>query len=143
MRRHTPSAMVVARLFGLCLASGIQPVAAGSNLAPPVPAEIAGAHHGQAVAASRICPGAQLTAGARALEAQYSQQDAVTFAAASKRIIAAWEQAFACVDVDPAQSREINGCRRAKILSCTAAWSEVGPDGSAIAGLLEFRPQDR
>jgi hypothetical protein len=101
-----------------------------------------GIRYGQALAAVRTCPGARLTPKAIALEQGVALTDRGTFRDASDRIVAAWANAFACKDVDPAQTRDINGCRRAKILSCTTTWQEIGPDGTALRGLLEFRPED-
>ena len=104
------------------------PVAADS--ADPVDEQ--GARHGQAIAAMATCPGAKTTVKVAELAA-----------AASNRIVEAWQKAFSCQDVDPAQSpREMNGCRKAKILSCTMTWREIGPEGSALPGLLEFAPSD-
>jgi hypothetical protein len=114
------------------------PVAAGSA-ADPIDEQ--GARHGQAIAAMATCPGAKTTIKVAELAAAIVPDDREAFQAASNRIIEAWQKAFACQDVDPAQSpREMNGCRKAKILSCTMTWREIGPDGSALPGLLEFAP---
>lgn len=99
-----------------------------------------GARRGQALAASRFCPGARLTEKAEKLDATLNEQEIAIFAEHSQKVEAAWEKAFTCTDVDPAQTREINGCRRAKILSCTMTWKEIGPEGTALQGLLEFKP---
>jgi hypothetical protein len=101
-----------------------------------------GIRYGQALAAVRTCPGARLTPKAAALEQGVAIAERGAFRDASDRIVAAWANAFACKDVDPAQTRDINGCRRAKILSCTTTWQEIGPEGTALPGLLEFRPED-
>lgn len=113
---------------------------AGAAGPQPVPIAEQGARHGQAMAAARICPGARTTPKAQALGTQLSPADRETFDRESARVVAAWTKAFSCKDVDPAQTREINGCRRAKILSCTAAWQEIGPEGVHLPGLLEFQP---
>src|SRR5512137_1521501 len=100
-----------------------------------------GARHGQAIAAAKICPGARTTPKLGELAASVAQADRAVFEATSARIVAAWEKAFLCTDVDPAQSpREVNGCRKSKILSCTSTWTEIGPEGTALPGLLEFAP---
>jgi hypothetical protein len=102
-----------------------------------------GARHGQALAAARICPGARTTPKVPELAASLPAGSQPAFEAASSRILAAWDKAFACKDVDPAQyPREVNSCRKAKILSCSSTWTEIGPEGSAIPGLLEFAPAD-
>jgi hypothetical protein len=113
------------------------PVAADS--ADPIDEQ--GARHGQAIAAMATCPGAKTTIKVAELAAAVAPDDREAFQAASNRIIEAWQKAFACQDVDPAQSpREMNGCRKAKILSCTMTWREIGPEGSALPGLLDFAP---
>lgn len=102
-----------------------------------------GARHGQALAAARLCPGAQTTPRVAELAASLPTADRPDFEAASRRIVDAWDKAFACRDVDPAQyPREVNSCRKNKILTCTTTWSEIGPDGTAVPGLLEFAPPD-
>lgn len=102
-----------------------------------------GARHGQALSAAKICPGARTTAKVAALAASIPAGDRPAFEAASQKIVTAWDKALTCQDVDPAQApREINSCRKSKILSCTSTWREIGPDGAALPGLLEFAPQD-
>jgi hypothetical protein len=102
-----------------------------------------GARHGQAIAAAKICPGARETAKLAAMAAGIAEPDREAFTAASKRIQLAWEKAVHCRDVDPAQyPREINSCRKTKILNCTTTWTEIGPEGTALPGLLEFAPPD-
>jgi hypothetical protein len=124
-------------VFVLCAMAA--PVAAGS--ADPIDEQ--GARHGQAIAAMATCPGAKTTVKVAELAAAVAPDDREAFQAASNRIIEAWQKAFACKDVDPAQSpREMNGCRKAKILSCTMTWREIGPEGSALPGLLDFAPSN-
>jgi hypothetical protein len=124
-------------LSAILLIAIVAPVAADS--ANPIDEQ--GARHSQAIAAMATCPGAKTTAKVAELEAAIAPDDREAFKAASNRIIEAWQKAFACQDVDPAQSpREMNGCRKAKILSCTMTWREIGPDGSALPGLLDFAP---
>lgn len=132
--------MILHRVLFAILATLIAcPAAAG---AAEMTSEDQGIRYGQALAAARTCPGARLTPKAAALEEGVAVTERRTFRDASDRIVAAWANAFACKDVDPAQTRDINGCRRAKILSCTTTWREIGPDGTALPGLLEFRPED-
>lgn len=99
-----------------------------------------GARHGQALAAARFCPGARLSDEAEKLQITLNKSERVVFNENSQKVKASWEKAFQCTDVDPAQTREINGCRRAKIISCTMTWQEIGPEGTALPGLLEFKP---
>lgn len=121
----------------------IVPSAAVSGGSAPPSIDEQGARHGQALAAARICPGARTTAKIDELAASIPLDRRPEFNAASDRIVAAWNEAFACQDVDPAQyPREINSCRKSKILSCSTTWSEIGPEGSTLPGLLEFAPED-
>lgn len=99
-----------------------------------------GARHGQALAAARFCPGALLSDKAEKLGATLNKNEREVFNDNSEKVEKAWEKAFQCTDVDPAQTREINGCRRAKIMSCTMTWQEIGPEGTALQGLLDFKP---
>jgi hypothetical protein len=131
------------RSFWAVLFLLIPPSAAVSGGTAPPSIDEQGARHGQALAAARICPGARTTAKIDELAASIPSDRRPEFNAASDRIVDAWNQAFACQDVDPAQyPREINSCRKSKILSCSTTWSEIGPEGSALPGLLEFAPED-
>ena len=131
------------RLLGAVPFLLIVPSAAVSGGSAPPSIDEQGARHGQALAAARICPGARTTAKIDELAASIPPDRRPEFNAASDRIVAAWNEAFACQDVDPAQyPREINSCRKSKILSCSTTWSEIGPEGSALPGLLEFAPED-
>jgi hypothetical protein len=128
---------LVAVLFLLILPSA----AVSGETAPSIDEQ--GARHGQALAAARICPGARTTAKIDQLAASVPPDNRSEFNTASDRIVAAWNEAFACRDVDPAQyPREFNSCRKSKILSCSTTWSEIGPEGSALPGLLEFAPEN-
>ncbi len=127
------------RLSAIMLIAASVPVAAVDAIS----VDEQGARHGQAIAAMATCPGAKTTVKVAEIAAAISPEDREAFEAASNRIVQAWQKAFACQDVDPAQSpREMNGCRKAKILSCTMTWREIGPEGSALPGLLEFAPSD-
>lgn len=102
-----------------------------------------GARHGQAIAAAKTCPGAKSTVKLTELAESIAQADRAEFDAASNRIVAAWQKAFSCKDADPSNGpRQMNGCRKAKILSCTSTWREIGPEGSAYPGLMEFAPTE-
>ena len=107
---------------------------------PSLSLEERGARHGQALAAAEICPGAKLTPKVELLAENLRGQDLDLFLTHSKKVVLDWKTAFGCKDVDPAQTRDINGCRRAKILSCSMTWQEIGPEGTALPGLLEFNP---
>lgn len=131
----SPAVLLLALTF-----SSPAPAADASAEQPSVSVKDQGARHGQAIAAARICPGARRTPKAETLGNALTPDDRAVFDRESAVVVAAWEKAFSCTDVDPAQTREINGCRKAKILSCTSAWREIGPEGAALPGLLDFKP---
>lgn len=129
-------------LTGGALALLLIPVSAMAADAPSPGPKERGQRQGQALAAAKICPGARTTAKVATLADGLDGAALKEFEAGRSEVTAGWDKAFSCTDVDPAQSREINGCRKAKILSCSVTWQEIGPEGTAFPGLLEFKPAD-
>jgi hypothetical protein len=128
--------------FAFAVVAGVISMATLAGAAP-LSIDEQGARHGQAIAAMQICPGAKTTGKVAELAASISDADRASFDAASNRIVAAWQKAFSCKDANPADGpRQMNGCRKAKILSCTSTWREIGPEGNALPGLLEFAPSE-
>ncbi len=101
-----------------------------------------GIRFGQAQSAVAICPGMILTASAGKLRADQAAADLQDFDREAGKIRKAWSEAFDCIDLDP-ETHRFTSCRRTKIASCNAAWSEIGPDGSAIPGLIGFKPEEK
>ncbi len=119
---------------------------AGSLVLGPASAEPSaadkGIRFGQAQSAVAICPGMILTASAGKLRADQAAADLQDFDRAAGKIRKAWTEAFNCVDLDP-ETHRFTSCRRTKIVSCNAAWSEIGPDGTALPGLIGFKPDEK
>lgn len=93
----------------------------------------AGARYGQALGAVEICFGSKVTPAASALSQSYSGADQDTFKAQAAKIFDAWAKVKACVDqADP------NKCKIIMDKSCLAAEAEIGANGSAVPGLVEF-----
>lgn len=99
----------------------------------------AGRRYGQALAVAAQCPGGKATAKAEALKARFSGSAAQAFAAEADRVVADWKAALGCVEADPETGRMIASCRRIKKITCSQAWLEIGPEGSAMPGLVEFK----
>jgi hypothetical protein len=102
-----------------------------------VSAADAGARYGQAVAASKICPAGAVTAKATSLKSSFIDENSKIFEVEAAKVTSGWDQAFKCVDRDPNTGRTTS-CRRMKLLNCRQAWLEIGPEGSAIPGLLDM-----
>ena len=115
-------------------------LATGASAADIDPREI-GPRIGQAHSAAKICPGARLTPLAGSITTRVTASERAAFDSGVAEVTAAWTKAFDCVDVDPETKREL-ACRKMKILSCNAAWQEIGPEGTALPGLLEFKAPD-
>ena len=111
-------------------------LSAASAYAGDISVAEAGARHGQALSAAKICPGGKITAKGEALPGSYSGDDTAVFKAESEKVTAAWDKAFQCEEVDPATHHSTT-CRRMKLISCRQAWIEIGPEGRNIPGLLD------
>jgi hypothetical protein len=100
-----------------------------------------GRRYGQALAVSAQCPGGKATAKAEALKARFSGEQAQVFTAEANRVVADWKAALGCVEADPETGRMIASCRKIKKVTCSQAWLEIGPEGSAMPGLVEFKAE--
>jgi hypothetical protein len=127
------------RPLWMCLAIAF---AVPAHAQSPGPADT-GARIGQARSAAKICPGAKLTPKVEELSASMPAETQAEASAAAAKVEATWAKTFDCFDYDP-ETRRATGCRKLKIMSCNAAWTEIGPEGTAIPGLLEFSapPED-
>lgn len=124
--------------IGILSALTLLLAAGASVLAAELPPREAGQRYGQAQSATRICPGAYLTERGLAFPSTVPPESRAEFDAGRDEVTSAWAKAFDCVDTDPEMQREL-ACRKMKILSCNAAWSEIGPEGTALPGLIDFR----
>lgn len=124
-RRHLP------HLAGRWLA-GILAMGAPVQADTLTPKE-AGARYGQALGAREVCYGSKLTAKAEALPAAYTGSELESFKAEAAKIYDAWLAVRAC-----ARQSDPNQCKIIMDKSCLAAQAEIGADGNAVPGLVEF-----
>lgn len=128
------------RLAALVLGS-LAAAAAGARAQEPADAVSAGRRYGQALAVQAQCPGGKATAKAEALKARFSGAEAQVVTAEANRVVADWKAALGCVEADPETGRMIASCRKLKKVTCSQAWLEIGPEGSAVPGLVEFKAE--
>ncbi len=119
------------------------PALAGAEVQKPSPARTqqsltpreAGARYGQALGSEHICFGLLRTTDAVArLAEKYSGADRKAFKDEADKIFNAWRDACR-------QSGGPNQCRLVHEWNCRAALREIGPEGSALAGLVEQKKQ--
>jgi hypothetical protein len=97
-------------------------------------AQEAGARYGEALGAIEICDGAKLTDKAKSLKASFAGPELDRFTAQAAKVYEAWMTVKHCVrPLDP------NPCRIMIQKSCSGAISEIGPEGLAMPGLLDFK----
>ena len=133
---HRFATAILFLALGLTLTGASHPVWAGADAgaAPAVmPVREAGARYGQALGAVEICFGAKITAKTEELAKTYSGADGEAFKAQAGKILDAWLKVKTCVRQD-----DPNQCKIIMDKSCQAAEAEIGSNGSAIPGLVEF-----
>lgn len=96
-------------------------------------AKAAGARYGQALGAVEICIGAKLTNQAQALKAAHAGDDLRAFELEAAKVFDSWRRVKACV-----RPGDPNECKIIMDRSCQAAVDEIGREGSAVRGLIEF-----
>lgn len=94
--------------------------------------------YGQASAVATHCPGGKVTAAGEALKAKHGGKP--EFDAEVARIKDEWAKALGCQEADPETGRMNERCRKLKRLSCAEAWTEIGPEGRVLPGLIELAP---
>ena len=125
--------------FAALVLGSLAAAAAGARAGESAGPGAAGRRYGQARAVSAQCPGGKATAKAEALKARFSGEQAQVFTAEANRVVADWKAALGCVEADPETGRMIASCRKIKKVTCSQAWLEIGPEGSAMPGLVEFK----
>lgn len=121
------------------MAAALTPVSAGdaeggTEAAPgTASAKDAGVRYGQALGVLEVCHGSKLTEKARALEATFTGAELETFKASAAGVYQAWVNVRSC-----SNQKDPNTCKIIMDKSCLAAESEIGPKGSAMAGLVDF-----
>lgn len=99
-----------------------------------LPPKLAGARYGQALGSSLVCPYIHLQPAAETLLQRYTGADLDSFKAEAQQVALVWKKTLGC---DPIA--DINRCRVLSEKSCSEAIREIGPAGTAVAGLIEFR----
>lgn len=138
-RLSTPALVALA----VALAAGL-PAWAGSNDQPAVTTtvtaptgitpQLAGARYGQAAGVALVCYGMKTTPMAASLKDHYSGEALTQFNAEAEKVLAAWRDMQTCVHAGGP-----NQCRLTMVWSCRDAMREIGPAGSALAGLVEVK----
>ncbi|MBX9862692.1 MAG: hypothetical protein K2Y42_08050 [Hyphomicrobium sp.] len=101
-------------------------------LPSPLPPREAGARHGQALGVALICYGLRTTPAVDRLPTQYQGEAKAQFDAESAKILTSWREASSCK-----KAGGPNACRLVYEWSCAAALREIGPEGTALPGLVE------
>lgn len=105
---------------------------------PPAPND-SGAFYGVALAAAELCPGGVLTEQAKELPGKVDANARAAFQELADKTLAGWRSLFACREADPENGRPNTGCRRAKLMSCRQAWIDLGPEGTQMRGMIDFK----
>lgn len=126
MVRRTTASVLLLTCSGMA-------IAAQSLNAEGLDPKEAGSRYGQALGAVEVCYGSTLTEKAKSLANTYSGSDLETFKAQAAKVYAAWTAIKGCRRQD-----DPNQCKIIMVKSCFAAEDEIGANGSAMAGLVEF-----
>lgn len=92
-----------------------------------------GLRYGQALGVLEVCHGSKMTDKGKALESKYTGADLESFKTAAAGTLEAWMKVRAC-----ANQKDPNTCKIIMDRSCQAAEREIGQEGNAIPGLVEF-----
>lgn len=123
------------KAFGPVIFLGLSTVTAtaGDNT-PAVPSpKDAGVRYGQALGVLEVCYGSKLTDKGKALEQTFKGADVDAFKLAAAGVYDAWVKVRGCTN-----QKDPNTCKIIMDKSCLAAESEIGPNGTALPGLVEF-----
>lgn len=118
--------------LSLCLTVAAPLFAAAASAEALAPRED-GARYGQALGVLEVCHGSKLTAKAEALPATYTGTDLEAFKTEAAKIYDAWAAVRGCT-----KQHDPNQCKIIMDKSCLAAEAEIGADGKAMPGLVEF-----
>jgi hypothetical protein len=102
----------------------------------PTPQE-AGLRYGQASGVAAACPSTVMTPKAEALTQLFKGTDHEAFKAEAAKTFEVWTQALGCANIDAETGRQNATCRHLKTISCRQAYGEIGPEGTAMPGLLD------
>ncbi len=94
----------------------------------------AGIRYGQAGGAAAVCENTHTTAKAEQLIKGLTSGDLDAFKVQAETVLSAWKKTLTCEKTgDP------NQCRLIHQISCKDAYREIGPEGAALPGLIEYR----
>jgi len=119
-----------------CMTAGPAALPVHGNEVPTTPKEI-GQRYGQALGVLEVCYGSKLTDKAKALPENFKDLDLEVFKVASANVLDAWVKVRGCTN-----QRDPNVCKIIMDKSCLAAEAEIGQNGSALPGLVEFLPHN-
>lgn len=130
--------MRVSRLAVCCSILAVAPLVPVTTLAEEVPlsASIAGERYGLAMAASSYCPAGIITDKGKALGERFEGADAEAFKAQAEKVLEAWRTGSDC-DEDKMDRYQLGMCRTMRLKNCRAVWTQLGPDGSVMPGLVD------
>ena len=83
-----------------------------------------------------VCYGLKATQRVEVLRAQYRDADLSEFDAEAAKILEAWKETATCKN-----AHGPNECKLSHVWSCQQALREIGPEGTAVPGLVEPRLQ--
>jgi hypothetical protein len=93
-----------------------------------------GARYGQAIGATLMCYKLETTDELAALKTRYAGSELDVFSAEAEKIVAAWRAVQTCE-----KAGGPNSCRLTQVWSCQEALREIGPNGSALPGLVRIK----
>ncbi len=108
------------------------PASAGQEQATAPSATEAGQRGGEAAGAVLLCDRLRLTRQAGDLRSRFQGAELAEFDKQATRVLQAWQKAITC-----ANAGGPNPCRISLQRNCMMALQEIGPQGSALPGLLE------
>ncbi len=103
------------------------------DAAAPVSPKDAGVRYGQALGVLEVCYGSKLTDKAKGLEQSFTGADLEAFKVAAANVFDAWVKVRGCTN-----QRDPNTCKIIMDKSCLQAESEIGANGTAMPGLVDF-----
>ena len=98
----------------------------------PLTAKDAGARYGEAAGAALVCYGFKITPQVTELRARYQGDDLAEFDAQAGKVLQAWRSTLTCEHADGPSD-----CKVSQQWNCQQALRDIGPDGSAVRGLVE------
>ncbi|WP_295559051.1 hypothetical protein [uncultured Hyphomicrobium sp.] len=120
-----PCAALVAVIAALAPSSMVYAGTATSGAASD------GARYGQAAGAALVCYGLATTPLAATLRDRYHDAELAVFDAQAGKVLEAWKATQRCENAGGP-----NPCKLSHVWSCQEALKEIGPQGTAVPGLV-------